>query len=141
MSDARQFFQQAPLYTDEVVYVLLRFPPQRITLAAALLAEVGEAFSALVADKDEVTLILAQEVLEDFGPRLAETEQSGPYRLLTFDLPLPPDLTGFMALCANLLAEAKIPIIPLGAFGRDHLLIPAPHFEQAWQLLKRAQNP
>jgi hypothetical protein len=140
MTDAITIFKQAPLFTDEVPYVLVQFPPQRITLAAGLVAELNAPFSALIVDKDEVTAILPHEVLEDFQTRLQGARMSQPYRLITLDLQLPPDLVGFMAYVTKLLADAKISIIPIGAFGRDHLLVPEADFERAWQTLKEAQG-
>ncbi len=138
--DALTIFQQAPLYTDGLDYLLIRLPARAITLAAAILAEVGEPFGGMVVDKNEVTLIMPAQVQDDFQRRLAEAEISAPYRLITLDVELPPDLTGFMALVAARLAEAHIPLVPLGAFSRDHLLIPATHFDKAWEILHKAQG-
>lgn len=133
------YFKNANLYTDEVEYVMLSFPSRGITLAAAILAEINEPFGCLIADKDEVTLIIPSETQEDFQHRLREVKISEPKRLITFDIELPPTLTGFMAHIAHLLAEAEIPIIPIGAYARDHLLVPADKFQQAWQILKDNQ--
>jgi hypothetical protein len=140
MSRAQTFFRQAPLYTDSVDYLILRLPARAITVAAGILAELSEPFGALVVDKDEVTLVIPAEVREDFQKRLLDASYSQNYRLITFDLVLPPDLTGFMAWVTGLLAEANIPLIPLGAYSRDHLLIPSAHFVEAWALLTKAQQ-
>jgi len=140
MSRAQTFFRQAPLYTDGVDYLILRLPSRAITVAAGILAEISEPFGALVVDKDEVSLVIPAEVREDFQSRLLNASYSEAHRLITFDLVLPPDLTGFMAWIAGLLAEANIPLIPLGAYSRDHLLIPSAHFDDAWALLTKAQQ-
>ena len=140
MTKAQDFFKQAALYTDDIDYVMIKLHPRAIIAAAGVLAEIGEPFGALLVDKDEVTLIIAEEVLEDFTGRLPGAEFSGKWRLITFDIELPPDLTGFMALLGKLLGEVEIPIIPLGAYSRDHVLVPADRFEQAWQYLKEQQS-
>lgn len=140
MSDAQTYFKTAKLYTDEVEYVLVKLHPRGITAAAGVLAEINDPFGAVIVDKDEVTLIVPSEVIEDFERRLVEAKISDPYRLITFDLELPPTLTGFMAHIAGVLGAAGVPVIPLGAFSRDHLLVPAAQFQQAWATLTEAQK-
>jgi len=140
VQSAQSYLKQARLYSDDVPYLMVQFPAQAITLAAGILAEVADPFSALIVDKDEITLIIPSEVQEDFAKRLSHGKPSAEYRLITLDIELPPTLIGFMAYVANALAAAKIPIIPLGAFSRDHLLVPAGQFEQAWQTLKELQE-
>lgn len=140
MTEAREFFQQAKLYTDDQEYVMLSLPARGIMLAAGILAEVGDPFGAVIADKDEVTLIIPSDLVHEFENRLPEYQTSEPMRLITFDVALPMNLIGFMAFVAQLLADAKVSIIPLAAYQRDHLLVSAAQFEQAWQALQKAQH-
>lgn len=140
MTEAQDFFKQAVLFTDDVEYVMVSLPSRAITLGAAILAEINDPFGCLIMDKDEVTLIIPAECLEDYRERLRHAHVSEPMRLITFDVVLPPTLTGFMAFIAELLAAAKVPIIPIGAYHRDHLLVSAEHFPKAWQLLKDKQK-
>jgi hypothetical protein len=136
-----QALQQAKLYTDNTLYSLIHLPPNGIMAAAGVLAQVGEPFTALIADKDEVTLVIPAELVEDFATRLREKRVGeSDYRLITFDLELEPTLTGFMARVAAALADAGVPILPFAAFSRDHLLVPADKFDAAWGALKRLQN-
>jgi hypothetical protein len=131
-----QILKSASLYTDEQTYVIAHLPPGAITAAAGVLAEVGEPFGAVVVDKDEVTLILPSVWWDDFKHRLPEHEVAGPYRLITFDLPLELDLVGFMAAVSGALAAASVPIMPVAAYQRDHLLVPAGQFDAAWAALE-----
>ncbi len=136
-----QALQQAKLYTDDTLYSLIHLPPNGIMAAAGVLAQVGEPFAALIADKDEVTLVIPAEMIAEFANRLrdhriAETS----YRLITFDLELEPTLTGFMARVAESLAAASVPILPFAAFSRDHLLVPSDLFESAWSALQKLQT-
>jgi hypothetical protein len=50
------------------------------------------------------------------------------------------EMTGFMALVSGLLAEADIPIMPIAAFERDHLLIEASQIANALAVLRKAQT-
>lgn len=138
---ARAALKAAALYTDDQPYELIQLPPRAITAAASVLAEVGEAFAALIADKDEVTLVLPAGAAADFTRRLPGLViSSTTYRLITFDAVLEPTLTGFMALISRALADAGIPILPLAAYSRDHILVPADHLEAALTALRTLQS-
>lgn len=144
MTDARQaaheVFARARLFTDDQVYRLIRLPAPAIIAAAGVLAEIGTPFSALIADKDEVTLVLPQAEWETFSARLPEIEEGGLYRLITFDVALDPSLTGFLALVSEVLAGVGVPILALSAFTRDHFFVPADRFDTAWAALSAAQR-
>lgn len=128
------------LETDETVYTMIKLPPAAIWAAAGILADWGEPFSALIADKDEVSLILPLEAWEDYEARLPLAVQQGAFRLITFGITLDFDVVGFMALVATILASVEVSLIPLGAFSRDHILVPEAGFQKAWDALKSAQK-
>lgn len=137
---AKEVLSQTPLYTDEVIYTLIKLPASAIWAGAGVLADLGESFSALIADKDEVTLVMPLEAWqEEYFKRLPGAEQHGEFRLITFDTILEFSLTGFMALVATILADAGVSVIPLGAFSRDHVLVPANSFEKAWAALQASK--
>ena len=135
-----QALQAAKLYTDNIEYSLIHLPPNAITAAAGVLAEIGEPFGAIIADKDEVTLVIPAEAVASFARRLRDHRLGETsYRLITFDLELEPTLTGFIARVAGALAAANVPILPLAAFSRDHFLVPSTQFDAAWNALKNLQ--
>ncbi len=136
MSSAQEALQQCTLYTDDTVYTLISLSPSAIWAGAGIIADLGEAFSVLIADKDEVTLVLPLEAWQDYEKRLPDARQQGEFRLITFDIELDFDMIGFMALIANILADAQVSILPLAAFARDHILVPANKFQIAWDALK-----
>jgi len=137
--DAATALTQATLYSDDVLYTLIHLPAPAITAGAGMLAEIGTPFSALIVDKDEVTLVLPQDAWQEFAHRLPDHRTAGDYRLITFDLPLDLTMIGFMALVSRILAEAEVPILALSAFERDHVLVPAAQFQAAWDALHAAQ--
>ncbi len=134
----QQALQQAKLYTDDISYSLIHLPANGILAAAGVLAQVGEPFGALIVDKDEVTLVIPAEQVAEFSGRLRDHRLGEfQYRLITLDVELEPTLTGFMARIAEVLAAAGVPILPLAAFSRDHLLVPADKFSTAWDALQK----
>jgi len=136
----RNALRNARLYSDGRNYCLVHLPPRAITAAAAVLAESGEPFSAVIVDKDEVTLVLTSATLEEFAHRLPGHQASCDYRLLTFDLPLEHTLIGFLSAVRSRLAQEGIPIMALSAYQRDHLLVPAGDFERALAAIRTLQT-
>lgn len=132
---------QADLYTNSIDYSIIRLPPKAITVAAGIVAEIGESFLALIVDKDEVTLVIPAEAVDAFSKRLRDFAQSHKvYRLITFTIELNFDLVGFIALVSRALADAGISILPLAAFSRDHILIPADQIDTAIQTLQQLKS-
>jgi hypothetical protein len=139
-STARQLFAQCRLYSDPRDYAVISLPPQAIMGGAGVIAEYGDAFSALIADKDEVTLVLLAEAWPDFAARLPGHRVAADYyRLITFEIELEMSLVGFMALISGALAEADVSILALAAFTRDHLLVKREQLEAALDALRRLQ--
>ncbi|MDK3161488.1 ACT domain-containing protein [Kamptonema cortianum] len=136
---AAQALRQARLYTDGVDYRLVRLSTDSLPKALDLLRQAAAPFTALILDKDEITVVVPDTLLHTETAPADHPELSEPYRLITFDLPLEPTLTGFMALISQTLAEAEIPILPLAAFSRDHLLVPSSLAEKALTTLRMLQ--
>jgi hypothetical protein len=102
-------------------YVLASLPVDRHSDVSALLARAGDAFVALVRERDEVSVTLP-EALRGDAERL-EARIAGPYRVLTFDLELELDVIGYMAPALERLAAAGVSIVPQCGFRTDHLLV------------------
>lgn len=122
----------ATFYSDHTDYALIKFPPAAITVAAGILAEIGEPFGAMIVDKDEVTLVADRRVSEVFQSRLTGAVVSAEtYRLISVDVELEMGLVGFIAYLSRALAEAGISILPYAAYTRDHLLVSVKDFDRA----------
>jgi hypothetical protein len=131
---------QADIYTDNRSYRFVQFPANGITVAAGIVAEASLPFTALLVDKDEVTLMLPQEVIDEFENRFKYATISDiDYRLITFDVVLEPTLIGFMAHITQALAGANISVMPFAAYSRDHIFVPAQDIDRAIQTLSSLQ--
>ena len=74
-------------------------------------------------DRWEVTLLVDETDFEAMRVGLREAQVEKGFRLLSFDIELDFSVVGFLAFVSGKLAEAGIPIVALGAFSRDHLLV------------------
>ena len=80
---------------------------------------VPDDFVAVFHDKEEITVISEKRHLNDNW--VIEAEQG--WRMLSFRVTLPFELVGFLAVVAQVLADAQISIFALSAYSTDHLLI------------------
>ena len=141
MQTVEDAIRQTALFTDEETYWLIGLPVSAITVAAGIVAEAGQVFTGLLADKDEVTLMLRDDVYETFSKRLRDQQISeSSYRLITFELTLELSLVGFMARVSAVLADAGVPIMVYAAYSRDHILVPADKFDDAMTALQQLQE-
>ena len=133
----QQILQQGHFTSDDEVYRVIHLPSNGITVAAGVLAEVGEAFSALIADAKEVTLVLPDEAYEAYQARLRDATASPTrYRFITFDSQLDFDVVGFMAVVSKALADAEISLLAYAAYHYDHFLVQEDDFERAMTTLR-----
>jgi hypothetical protein len=136
-----QALAAATLYSDQQEYIVIQLPASAIMAAAGIIAEIGEPFCALIVDKDEVTLIIPAEAWDDFQQRLPKHQlMEQTYRLITFDAVLDPSLIGFMARISQTLTEVKVSILPVAAYSRDHIFVPAQQFDIAMSALERIKS-
>lgn len=137
----QEALKHATLYSDDYVYRFIKLPANAITAAASIVAQAGNPFTALLVDKDEVTLMLEDEDLEQYQRHMVDYIVSDvKYRLITFDIELDSSLVGFMAVVSAKLAEAGISIMPFAAFSRDHIFVPEDDYDNAIAALNDLKN-
>ncbi len=86
---------------------------------------------SIVKDKNEVTVI-AQEGIE-----LKSISEEKFFKLLTFNIKLPFDLSGFTSYISTLLANEEIPIFVISAYTTDHLFIKEEDIDKTIEVLKK----
>lgn len=82
--------------------------------------------------RGELSLVCAAEAAPD------EVEHEGPFRALIVAGKLEFDLVGILAALAAPLAEAEVPILAIGTFDTDVVLVPADRLSDALDALTAA---
>jgi hypothetical protein len=88
---------------------------------------------ANIRDKNELTVIVDQSKYNERDTIQIEKD----WKLLTFDMVLPFELIGFMAVVSTVLAEARISIFVVSGYSTDHILIKEKDLEKAKHVLKK----
>ncbi len=125
------------LYLPETRYAIVSLPLGHFRELITILRDV-EGFVSLTRDKDEITLILAEEVWQQLAPRFADAKVQGGRRMIAFDTVLDFEVVGFIAEISRALAEANISILNLSTYRTDAVLVHESRFDEAVAAVKRA---
>ena len=89
----------------------------------------------LLRDGYEVTLLLEEEDWLTMRHAVRDARVESGWRLVTLNIELGWNVTGFLARVTEIFAAANIPIGALTAFSRDHLLIKQDDLGRALRVL------
>ena len=116
----------------EKVNVKFRVDSSRYVMAKVKATpEFSDAVFSIIKDKDEITVV-AKEGLE-----LQSISEQKFFKLITFDVTLPFELTGFFAHITALLAGKSIPVLAFSAYSTDHLLVREEDLDRAVEALEK----
>jgi len=87
---------------------------------------------AVITDKDEITIIIDQNKLQNIIPN----EHEKNWKILTLDIIFPMDLVGILSKISGCFAEKGIPVMAVSAYSRDHFLIREKDINDAVTALK-----
>ena len=131
----------APLLAATV----LRVDPRAFTIAGVphvyessvrvALADVHAPFFVQVTST-ELSLILADDEWARVRTRFRGAKEERGYRLITLDVKLDWDVTGYLAAVTKTLAEHQVPVGVLSSFHHDHLLVRNDLLERAMDALR-----
>ena len=97
-----------------------------------------EGYVALIRDKAEITLILAEEHWRKLEHRFPGSQAQFQRRLIRFDTIFDFSLVGFIAEISRALAEADISILSISTYSTDAVLIHESRYDDALAAVKQA---
>lgn len=118
-------------------YVLVSLPPDSLARALACVASTAATFSAVVVERDEVSLTVEETAWNAHAETVRHHVVDGPYRAITLQVDVDPGVSGYFAPAAERLADAGIAIVPQCAYLKDHLLTRAADAERAVEIMER----
>jgi hypothetical protein len=123
------------LWPDELM--LASFAPSDLPRVVAVAAPLLRGFCALVVERDEVSLTIARREWSGVELEMRPRSVAGPFRAITFDLPIELTVCGYLLPAAERLAAAGISIVPQCGYQKDHVLVDSGHADDAMAVLKR----
>jgi hypothetical protein len=125
------------LYLPETRYVVASLPLEHYGEAVDCLRD-AEGFVSLTRDKEEVTLVVAEDIWSKLAPRFAGAVAQERRRLIRFDTVLDFSVVGFIAEISHALAEADISILSISTYRTDAVLVHESRFDDAINAIKQA---
>jgi hypothetical protein len=116
-------------------YLLVSLPPAALAAAATLMAKAAGPFTAMVVEKEEVSLTLRRDAWLAASEKIDVLAVAGPYRVVTLDLVIDLNVSGYLLPAAERLAQAGIAIVAQCAYRKDHLLIRSEDAQSAVSIL------
>ncbi len=116
-------------------YVLAGIDPRESAVVIRLLGGLRARLWQLFVAPDTITFILPENDWRAISPAFPRARVERPYRVVSFEVDLPPDLTGFLALISTALAAESVPIVAVSGFSRDHLLLREADLDRALAVL------
>jgi len=127
---------QTALRVDPRAFTIASVPPAYEPSVRLTLADVHAPFFVQVMAK-EVSLILADDEWARVRPRFKGAREEPGYRLVTLEVKLDWDVTGYLAAVTKALADEHVPVGVLSSFHHDHLLVRTALLERALAALQR----
>src|SRR5262245_55158259 len=125
------------LYLSETRFAVARFPLAHYGELVACMREVEDCGS-MTRDKEEITLIVAEDIWRKLEPRFPGAVAQGGRRLIRFDTVLDFSVVGFIAEISHALAEADISILSISTYSTDAVLVHESRFDDAVTAIKQA---
>lgn len=98
----------------------------------------AESFVSVTRDKDEITLILDEELWHTMAADFPGSQAQLRRRLIRFDTVLDFSVVGFIAEISRALAEADVSILSLSTYRTDAVLVHEANYERAVRAVRQA---
>ncbi len=122
-ADASSYLAHTKLVVLPEDYYLVRLPVDTKPIPGEWYRPATTRFAAFIREPHEITLVVPRRKWLRMQNIFDKYEVAGPMKVITFDQELPLNVVGYIASIAAAMAEAKISILPIFSFHRDHVLV------------------
>jgi hypothetical protein len=133
----RDLWAGTVLLVWESPYVVVDLPAEETASALRVVASRPEPFVNLLIEPDQVSLTIRQSEWQSSDLMDRARDAAGPFRVVTLKQDVGLDVFGFLAPPVARLAAAGIPIIPHGAYLKEHWVFLEADFERALGVISR----
>src|SRR5512139_934155 len=121
--ELRELFARTKLVVLPEDYYMVRLPVDAKPLPGEWYRPATTRFATFIRDSQEITLVIPRRKWLRMHSLFETFELSKPMKVVTFDVKLPLTVCGFIASIGAVLADARISILPMSSYNRDHVII------------------
>jgi hypothetical protein len=125
------------LHLPETRFAVASIPLEYYDEVVECLREI-EGFVSMTHDKEEISLIVAEDVWWKLAPRFPKARTQEQRRMIRFDTVLDFSVVGFIAEISGALAEADISILSLSTYSTDAVFVHESRVDEAIAAVKQA---
>lgn len=127
------------LYLPETKYAVASLPLSAYPAAVECIRDAtNQEFISLTRDKQEITLMIAEDVWHQVVSHFPDAQVRGNWRMIRFDTFLDFTVVGFIAEISRALAIADISILSVSTYSTDAVLVQDSQFAAAVTAVKQA---
>lgn len=135
-ANLRKLFGRTKLVVLPEDYLMIRLPVDTKPIPGEWYRPATTRYAVFVREPKDITLVIPRRKWLRMQTIFAKPKVSAPMKVIIFDIALDAGVYGFIATLSQVLAEAKISIMPVAAFNRDHILVSKKDLPRAVRLLR-----
>ncbi len=94
-------------------------------------------FAVFIRESNQITLIVNRRKWLRMQNIFEKYDVQGPMKVVVFDVKLSMVARGYMATIGTVLAEAKLSVMPVSTFQRDHIIVPKADLPRTVRVVRR----
>jgi hypothetical protein len=122
-SNLRKLFGRTKLVVLPEDYLMIRLPVDTKPIPGEWYRPATTRYAVFVREPKDITLIVPPRKWLRMQHMFRKSQVSEAMKVIIFDIELGINVYGFIAAISQVLANAKISLMPVSSFHRDHILV------------------
>jgi hypothetical protein len=135
-SNLRKLFGRTKLVVLPEDYLMIRLPVDTKPIPGEWYRPATTRYAVFVREPKDITLIVPQRKWLRMQHMFRKSQVSEAMKVIIFDIELGINVYGFIAAISQVLANAKISLMPVSSFHRDHILVRKKDLPRTVRLLR-----
>jgi hypothetical protein len=122
-ADIKKLLARTKLAVLPEDYYLIHLPLDTRLIAAEWFRPATTRFAVFIREPRGISLVVPRRKWLRMRNIFGEHRLRGPLRVITLEMPDSLDISGYISALINVLAQARISIVPVSSMSRDHILV------------------
>ena len=136
-AELRKIFGNTKLVVLPEDYLMIRLPVDTKPIPGEWYRPLTTRYAVFVREPKDITLIVPRRKWLRMQHMFKKPQVSEPMKVIIFDVKLGINVYGFIAAISRVLADAKISLMPVSSFHRDHILVRKGDLPRSVRLLRQ----
>src|SRR5262245_49993485 len=135
-ADLKKLLARTKLAVLPEDYYLIQLPPDTRLIPAEWFRPATTRFAIVIREPKGLSLVVPRRKWLRMRNIFGEHRLHGPLRVITLDMPDSLEISGYISALINVLAQARISIIPVSSMSRDHILVKKSDLPRSVRILR-----